>query len=229
LKILIVEDEEDLANALARGLKKNNYAVDIANDGQEGLDLKFINEYDLIILDLNLPSKDGFQILSEIRKTDEQCKILILSAKSDFEQRIKGLDMGANDYLVKPFDFGELSARIRALLRRNFKQKSVELACENIKIDIASREAYTIEGIPLELSPKEFAILEYLIINKGKVISSEELIEHIWDSDSDMFSNAIKVHISTLRKKLGSYCEKEIILNRRGVGYIIKDREEIND
>jgi DNA-binding response OmpR family regulator len=229
LKILIIEDEEDLANALARGLKKNNYAVDIANDGQEGLDLKFINEYDLIILDINLPSKDGFQILSEIRKIDEECKILILSAKSDFEQRIKGLDMGANDYLVKPFDFGELSARIRALLRRNFEQKSVELTCENIKIDIASREAYTIEGIPLELSPKEFAILEYLIINKGKVISSEELIEHIWDSDSDMFSNAIKVHISTLRKKLGNYCEKEIILNRRGVGYIIKDMEEIND
>lgn len=229
MKILIIEDEEDLANAIARGLKKNNYAVDIANDGQEGLDLKFINEYDLIILDLNLPSKDGFQILSEIRKTDEECKILILSARSDFQERIKGLDMGANDYLVKPFDFGELAARIRALLRRNFGQKSAELTYENIKIDTASREAYTIDGISFELAPKEFAILEYLIINKGKVISPEELIEHIWDSDRDMFSNAIKVHISTLRKKLGNYCEKEIILNRRGIGYIIKDREEIND
>lgn len=229
MKILIIEDEEDLANAIARGLKKNNYAVDIANDGQEGLDLKFINEYDLIILDLNLPSKDGFEILSEIRKTDEECKILILSAKAEYHQRIKGLDMGANDYLTKPFDFGELAARIRALLRRNFEQKSSKLICKNIKIDTASREAYTIEGIPLELSPKEFAILEYLTINKGKIISSEELLEHIWDSDSNMFSNAIKVHISTLRKKLGQYCEKEIILNRRGVGYIIKDEEESND
>lgn len=223
MKLLIIEDEEDLANLLARGLRSLGYIVDIAIDGREGLELFFINEYDLVVLDINLPSMDGRLILDEIRKENEECKVIILSARSDYSQRIDGLDRGANDYLVKPFDFGELTARIRSLLRRNFIQKNVRLKHDNIILDTALRCVYSCNNEQIKLSPKEFALLEYLIINKGRVISAEELIEHVWDSDEDMFSNAIKVHISTLRKKLSHYCKNDIILNIRGEGYVINE------
>lgn len=229
MKLLLIEDEEDLNNTLAKGLRKVGYAVDTAIDGIDGLDLFYTNEYDLVILDLNLPSIDGIEILSKIRKDNDECKILILSARSNYEQRIKGLDEGANDYLVKPFDFGELNARIRNLLRRNFVQQSTKLTYENIIIDIASRAVYGDNNENIDIRPKEFAILEYLIINKGRVISTEELIEHIWANDDSMFSNVIKVHLSTLRKKLSQYCKKEIILNVRGVGYVINESEIKND
>lgn len=226
MKLLIIEDEEDLVGALTLGFKRLGYAVDIVMDGREGLEMIFINEYDLVILDLNLPSMDGLDILKEIRKTDDEQKILILSARSDYGDRIKGLDIGANDYLVKPFDFGELAARVRSLLRRSFIQKSINLKYENITIDTASRCVYNNENKNIDLSPKEFGILEYLMINKGRTVSAEELIEHIWHGDNSMFSNVIKVHISTLRKKLNEYCENEIISNVRGSGYIIKNTEK---
>lgn len=226
MKLLIIEDEEDLVDALALGFKKLGYAVDIAVDGRKGLEMIFINEYDLVILDLNLPSMDGIDILKEIRKTDDEQKILILSARSEYGDRINGLDIGANDYLVKPFDFGELVARVRSLLRRRFIQKAVNLKYENIIIDTASRCVYNNEHKNIDLSPKEFGILEYLMINKGRTVSAEELIEHVWQGDNDMFSNVIKVHISTLRKKLNEYCENEIISNVRGAGYIIRNLEK---
>lgn len=224
MKILLIEDEEDLVEALAHGLKKNGYAVDMATDGRDGLDLSYINDYDLIILDLNLPSMDGLDILTEIRKRDQECKILILSARSDYSQRIEGLDRGANDYLVKPFDFGELLARVRALLRRTFIQQDTKLEYGDLMIDTAKR-AVTYRHQPVELSPKEFAILEYLMIHKGRAISAEEIMEHVWHSDNDMFSNAVKVHISTLRKKLNVYSDEDIIFNIRGAGYIINEKE----
>ncbi|WP_250675277.1 response regulator transcription factor (plasmid) [Paraclostridium ghonii] len=223
MKLLIIEDEEDLVNLLARGLRSLGYVVDISTDGREGLELFSINEYDLVVLDINLPSMDGRLILDEIRKENEECKVIILSALSDYKQRIEGLDRGANDYLVKPFDFGELAARIRSLLRRNFIQKNVKLKYENIILDTALRCVYSCDNENIKLSPKEFALLEYLIINKGRVVSAEELIEHVWDSDECMFSNAVKVHISTLRKKLNPYCKNDIILNIRGEGYIINE------
>ena len=223
MKLLIIEDEEDLANLLSRGLRSLGYVVDIALDGREGLELFFINDYDLVVLDINLPSMDGRLILDEIRKVNEECKVIILSARCDYSHRIEGLDRGANDYLVKPFDFGELAARIRNLLRRNFIQKDVRLKCENIILDTALRCVYSCKDENIKLSPKEFALLEYLIINKGRVVSSEELIEHVWASDEDMFSNAVKVHISTLRKKLSPYCKTDIILNVRGEGYLINE------
>ncbi|MDU5260967.1 MAG: response regulator transcription factor [Clostridium celatum] len=229
MKLLIIEDEEDLVDALALGLRKLGYAIDIATDGRDGLELAFINEYDLIILDLNLPSMDGLEVLSEIRKSNDECKILILSARSDFSQRIKGLDMGANDYLVKPFDFGELLARIRALLRRSFTQREVKLQCGDIVIDTVSRSVYSIDNENIDLAPKEFAILEYLMMNRKRPVSAEELIEHVWNSDNSMFSNAVKVHVSTLRKKLGKYSDKEIIKSIRGAGYIINEMGDKND
>lgn len=226
MKLLIIEDEEDIVYALELGFKKLGYAVDTATDGEEGLELAFINSYDLIILDLNLPSMDGLDILKRIRKDDEECKILILSARSDYSQRIQGLDLGANDYLVKPFDFGELVARVRALLRRSFKQNNIKIKYDNIIVDTATRIVYSNKNEKIDLAPKEFAILEYLITNKGRAISAEELIEKVWDSDASMFSNSIKVHVSNLRKKLSEYCNSEIISNIRGAGYIIKEVED---
>ena len=159
MRLLLIEDEEDLNNILAKGLRKTGYAVDTATDGRDGLDLFYTNEYDLVILDLNLPSIDGIEILSNIRTDNEECKILILSARSNYEQRIEGLDKGADDYLVKPFDFGELNARIRNLLRRNFVQKSAKLRYENIIIDTASRTVYDENNEKIDIRPKEFAIL----------------------------------------------------------------------
>lgn len=225
MRLLLIEDEEDLINTLSRGLRKIGYAVDTATDGRDGLELFYMNEYDLIILDLNLPSMDGLEILSKIREDNQECKILILSARSNYEERIEGLDKGADDYLVKPFDFGELNARIRNLLRRSFTQQSSKLRYENIIIDMAKRTVYGENNENIDIRPKEFAILEYLIINRGRVISAEELIEHIWDNDESMFSNVIKVHLSNLRKKLSQHCKEEIILNVRGVGYTINEGE----
>ena len=222
MKLLIIEDEEDILIALEIGLKKQGYVIDTSTDGEEGLELALINKYDLIVLDLNLPSMDGLEILEKIREVDEECKILILSARSDYSQRIIGLDKGANDYLIKPFDFGELVARIRALLRRSFVQKSAKIQYKNIIVDTASRTVYTNNNEKIELTPKEFSIFAYLIINKGRTVSAEELIESIWSEDASMFSNSIKVHVSSLRKKLNIFCNEEIIFNIRGAGYIIK-------
>ncbi len=179
MRLLLIEDEEDLINTLSRGLRKVGYAVDTATDGKDGLDLFYMNEYDLIILDLNLPSMDGLEILSKIREENQKCKIIILSARSNYEQRVEGLDKGADDYLVKPFDFGELTARIRALLRRVFIQQSTKLKYDNITIDMVNRRVYDDKNEIIDFRPKEFAILEYLIMNKDRVVSTEELIEHI--------------------------------------------------
>lgn len=229
MKLLIIEDEEDILDALVYGFRKLGYIVDSASDGQDGLECIYINKYDLIILDLNLPSMDGLEILSKIREEDEQSKVIILSARTQFTDRIKGLDMGANDYLIKPFDFGELVARVKSLLRRSFIQKNSKMKYGDIIIDTNSRIVYAEEGKKIELAPKEFAIFEYLMLNRGRAVSAEELIEHIWDSDFEMFSNSIKVHVSNLRKKLSCYSDKEIIFNIRGSGYIINKLEEGND
>lgn len=226
MRLLIIEDEEDILNALDYGFRKLGYVVDTASDGEEGLELVYINNYDLVILDLNLPSIDGLDILSRIRKDNEEIKILILSARSEYIDRIKGLDMGANDYLVKPFDFGELVARVRALLRRSFTQSTSKIKCGNMIIDTSARAVYSDKNERLDLAPKEFAIFEYLIANKGRAVSTEELIEHIWGEDASMFSNSIKVHVSNLRKKLSEYSESDIISNIRGAGYIINEVED---
>ncbi|MBC5629672.1 response regulator transcription factor [Clostridium sp. NSJ-6] len=226
MRLLIIEDEEDILNALDYGFRKLGYVVDTASDGEEGLELVYINNYDLVILDLNLPSIDGLDILSRIRKDNEEIKILILSARSEYIDRIKGLDMGANDYLVKPFDFGELVARVRALLRRSFTQSTSKIKCGNMIIDTSARAVYSDKNERLDLAPKEFAIFEYLIANKGRAVSTEELIEHIWGEDASMFSNSIKVHVSNLRKKLSEYSDSDIISNIRGAGYIINEVED---
>ncbi|MDL2318816.1 response regulator transcription factor [Eubacteriales bacterium OttesenSCG-928-A19] len=220
MRLLVIEDEKDLLDALLRGFRKLQYTVDGAMDGLEGLALAQDRAYDLIVLDLNLPGMDGLEVLKNIREADRETKVLILSARAAFQERIRGLDMGADDYLVKPFDFGELDARVRNLLRRKFTTEAMVLSLGEVRLDTVQRAALTQEGFDLALSPKEYAILEYLVRHRGKPVPAEELIEHIWGEDA-LFSNTVKVHMSLLRRKLEPYAGKNAIQNIRGVGYWI--------
>lgn len=220
MKILIIEDDLDLSAILKKGFIKKGYQVDVAIDGEVGDELAFINDYDLIILDLNLPNMDGIDILKNIRNEKPQQRVLILSARASVEDKIVGLDLGANDYMEKPFDFRELEARVRNLLRKDFSQNNSVLKTKNLEFDTRSK-LVKCKDIQLLLPPKELAILEYLLHNCGRVVSSEEIIEHVWDSEVDLFSASIKSHLSRLRKKLFDCCGDEIIVTIRGSGYLI--------
>ena len=220
MKLLIVEDESDLCRTLAKGLTKKGYAVDTAQDGITAYEQIQINEYDLILLDINLPKLDGISLLQKIREQNLEQKILILSAKSTVQDRINGLDEGANDYLTKPFHFAELEARIRNLLRWQFIKQNAIFHCGNMTVDTQTKTVFENKK-PIKLTKTEYAILEYLIMHPNQTISAETLIEHIYDSEADLFSNAIKVHISSLRKKIGA----QYIENRKGIGYRITERE----
>lgn len=225
MKLLIVEDETDMREALCYGLQKRGYAVDSAGDGAEAAELCEVNRYDLVVLDLNLPGMDGMEVLRHIHSTEEPAKVLILSARSELTDKIAGLDGGACDYLTKPFHFQELEARIRMLLRRSFTQADAALTWGGLCLD-TNAKTVVYGGIPLELSMREFAILEYLMRNMGKPVSAEELLEHVWDSEADPFSNQVKVYISVIRRKLLAVTEKEIIKNIRGAGYLIGGEEK---
>lgn len=221
MKILIVEDEAEMLSALKRGFIKKGYAVDTACDGMSASILAETNEYDVIVLDLNLPKKDGLEVLEEIHRRNENQKVIILSARSSVSDKVLGLDTGASDYLSKPFDFLELEARIRSLARREYMQKDTTISVQGITINTINKKI-TVNDTIINLPPKEYAILEYLAINCGRVISSEDLIEHVWKSDVDLFSVSVKVHISNIRKKLFKICGKEVIKTVRGFGYIIE-------
>ena len=224
MKLLVVEDEEDLQEALCYGLRKCGYAVDSTGDGADAVELCEINDYDLVVLDLNLPGLDGIEALRHIRSQNKSTRVLILSARAGIDDKIEGLDEGANDYLTKPFHFGELEARVRALLRRSFVQTEAALTWRGLRLDtVAKNAAY--DGRPLELSMREFAILEYLMANMGRPVSAEELLEHVWDSEADPFSNQVKVYISTIRRKLSPHTGDRFIKSIRGAGYLI-DKEE---
>ncbi|KOS62115.1 response regulator transcription factor [Lysinibacillus agricola] len=220
MRILVVEDEIDLQEAIAEGLRIDGYAVDTCSNGEDAYELAYVENYDLIILDLNLPKMDGLKVLEKLREENKEIKVLILSARSSVNDKVKGLDIGANDYLAKPFAFAELEARIRNLLRRKFVQENNLLSCGNIKIDLLKRTAFMGEK-ELKLTKKEFALLEYFLLNQEKVISQEELIEHIWDENADSFSGAIRVHIATLRKKLKALLDYDPIRTKIGEGYFI--------
>lgn len=215
MKLLLVEDEYRLASVVQKGLKKSGFAVDTAYDGESALELIGINEYDLVILDLNLPKVDGFTVLHEIRKISNTIKVLILSSRNHVKDKVQGLDLGANDYLEKPFDFLELVARIRNLLRWEFVLENSVVSFGAIDINL-STQSITKDGIPVSLTKKEYSILEYLVKNRTRYISAEEIIEHVWESDVDLFSNSFKFHISSLKKKLST---ENIIVTVRGKGY----------
>lgn len=217
MKLLIVEDELSLQKALCKGFAKLGYAVDAAADGEEALERYYSSFYDVIVLDLNLPKLDGIEVLKEIRKEDPETRIIILSARSEVEDKVLGLDLGANDYLAKPFHFRELEARVRALLRRDFSVISAKITVSGITVDTALKKVFC-RGKEIPLTRKEYGILEYLFIKRGRVVSNETLLEHVWDSNADLFSNALRVHIASIRKKLPG----DIIKNVRGQGYYVE-------
>ena len=225
MRILLVEDERDLNYAIAKGLKKSGYAVDSAYDGEEALDLFRINAYDLILLDLNLPKIDGIDVLKAIRTEDLYVRIMIVSARTAIDERVLGLDLGANDYLIKPFDFKELEARIRTLLRMNYYQNPSILTVLNLSLNTNSKKVY-IDDNEIELTRKEYSILEYLMLHKDRLVSNEELFEHIWDCEADEFSNTLKFHMHSLKKKLASISDIEYITNKRGQGYRVREENE---
>lgn len=225
MKLLLVEDEVLLSKNVSKGLGMLGYAVDCAYDGEEALELYGLNDYDLMILDLNLPKIDGMEVLRRIRKNDDDFRILILSARNSLDDKIGGLDGGSNDYLTKPFEFRELEARIRGLLRRNFTTAPAQLCCGLLRVDTAARQAWCGQAL-VELTRKEYAILEYLLTHTGRVVSAEELFEHAWDSEADPFSNSFRFHIHSLRKKLNEAGAKDYIITQRGQGYRIQAPEE---
>ena len=220
MRILVVEDEIDLCSAIAEGLEIDGYAVDTCYDGEEAFELISIENYDLVVLDLNLPNMDGIDILKEVRKQNKDVKILILSARSNVSDKVLGLDLGANDYLSKPFEFEELEARIRNLLRRKFVQENMILSYDTISLDTSKRIAFT-NNKEISLTKKELALLEYFLLNKDKVISQEELMEHVWNMEADSFSNAVRVHIASLRKKLKAELNYDILQTKIGEGYFL--------
>jgi DNA-binding response OmpR family regulator len=201
MRLLVIEDELDFAQPLIHGLCQLGYAVDLAADGEEGWHLAAIHDYDLIILDLNLPEIDGLTICRQLREAQSQVLILMLTARAQPADRIRGLDLGADDYLVKPFHFGELAARVRALLRRSLRIPEPVIKRGPITLDPASSTVWQ-EKRRLELTRKEFGILEYLMRYPGEVISQEELLEHVWNREANPFSNTIRTHITSLRRKL---------------------------
>lgn len=222
MRILIVEDEIDLCDSIAEGLEIDGYAVDTCYDGEEASRLIFCEAYDLVVLDLNLPKLDGIEILKEIRTGNKSIKVLILSARGSVSDKVLGLDTGANDYLAKPFDFYELEARIRNLLRRSFVQENTVLSWNTLSVDTVGRVA-SVCGAAIPLTRKELALLEYFLLNPSKVISQEELMEHVWNMDADCFSNAVRVHIASLRKKLKAALHYDPIKTKIGEGYFLSE------
>ena len=222
MRILLVEDEKMLSGFIVKGLRNAGYAVDPVFDGEEALYEYEVNEYDLIVLDLNLPKKDGLEVLREIRAKNQEIKVLILSARTKVGDRILGLDEGANDYLIKPFDFGELEARIRNLLRREFVQKPLDLSLGDLRVDTKAKRVY-FDDQEIALTRKEYGILEYLMLHQSHVISAEELTEHVWDNEFDPFSNTFRYHIHSLKKKLSAASGLDFIKTIRGQGYIIEE------
>lgn len=222
MKLLIVEDDPILSKNLVRGFEKTGYIAESALSGTDGEYKAIVNEYDLIILDLNLPGMDGLEVMQHIRKEKPDQRILILSARCDLEDRILGMDLGSNDYMTKPFHFKELEARVRALLRRNFSQIDPLIRCGGLVYDTAKKTAYYGQA-ELSLTPKELSILEYLLYHKETTVSAEELIDHVWSSEADQFSLSLKTHMSRLRKKLQEQTGSEIISTQRGSGYRITE------
>lgn len=220
MRILLVEDEPDAARLLAKGLREQTFAVDVATDGAEAVYLASVNNYDLIILDVMLPLKDGFEACRELRAAGSSVPVLMLTARDDVRDRIEGLDSGADDYLIKPFDFHELLARARALLRRGPSLRPETIEVGDLKIDT---RAHSVEraGQLIKLTAKEYALLEYLARRAGHLVSRSDIAGHVWDENFDPFSNLIEVYIQRLRRKVDDGREPKLIRTLRGEGYML--------
>ncbi|MCU7494171.1 MAG: response regulator transcription factor [Ignavibacteria bacterium] len=222
MKILLVEDEKKVASFIKRGLEEEYYTVDVAFDGKSGRELALSQEYDLIILDIMLPFINGITLLKTIRENKISTPVLLLTARQSVESKVEGLDSGADDYLTKPFAFEELLARIRALLRRKESEKSLSLRAADLVMDLQTHSV-TRNGLAISLTPKEYAVLEFLLRNKNKVISRTRLSEHVYDYHFDTDTNVIDVYINKLRNKIDKDFDRQILFTIRGVGYSIKD------
>ncbi|MGA2774124.1 MAG: response regulator transcription factor [Bryobacteraceae bacterium] len=228
MRILLVEDEARVAGFIAKGLREQAYAVDIASDGEQALYQAAVNQYDIVILDVMLPVKDGHTVCRELRASGFRTPILMLTARGAVDDRVEGLDSGADDYLAKPFDFKELLARLRALLRRPAGLRPQVLQVADLTLDTASHAA-TRAGKPVSLTAKEYALIEFLVLNQGRVVGREQIGQHVWDENFDPFSNVIDVYIKRLRSKLDTGFSRRLIHTRRGEGYILSVQPEVND
>lgn len=224
MRILLIEDEKRLSHFVKKGLTENGFAVDQAFDGEEGLYLAEHETYDVVVLDVMLPKMSGVEVCKKLRLLKKETPILMLTAKSELEDKLEGLDSGADDYLTKPFEFAELKARINALLRRSYHQVSNNLTIDNLDVDPSKHTVFRNKK-PLKLTPKEFSILEQLLRQKHEVVTRTQIIEHVWDYNFDSLSNVVDVFIGTLRKKIDGGEKIKLIHTLHGVGYMITDKK----
>lgn len=221
MRILVIEDEKKIADFIKRGLKEEGYAVDAAVDGEQGYFLAKTNDYDLILLDLMIPKMDGVSLCKRLRADKITTPVIMLTAKDTVQDKVQGLDAGADDYLAKPFAFEELLARIRAILRKKTEQAATKLRVDDLVLDLAAHKAAR-GGKDIELTAKEYSLLEYLMRNAGAVVTRTMISEHVWDIDFDTFTNVIDVYINYLRNKIDTGHKKKLIQTIRGRGYTLK-------
>ena len=221
MKLLVIEDSERLRRSLGHGLRQAGFAVDLTGDGREGLAFAEVNDYDVIILDLMLPGMDGLAVLRTLRRKERKTHVLILSARDQVQDRILGLELGADDYLVKPFAFEELCARVRALIRRRYETKNPWIRVGGVEIDTAQQKVLR-DGEPVALTPTEYALLELLALRRGRVVTREQILAQIYESETDVASNVVEVLVCSLRKKVQPAGAPPVIVTRRGSGYLIE-------
>ena len=220
MRVLLVEDDSGIAHFVAKGLREQSYAVDVSANGEEALYQVAINTYDLVILDVMIPAPNGFAVCKELRRTGHRMPVLMLTARDAVEDRVEGLDCGADDYLTKPFEFRELLARLRALLRRPSALQSPTLSVADLIVDTAG-QAVTRGGRFISLTAKEYALVEFLVRNAGRVVGRAEIAEHVWDEEFDPFSNLIEVYVNRVRRKIDTKGFKPLLHTRRGAGYVL--------
>jgi DNA-binding response OmpR family regulator len=224
MRILLVEDDAKLAAVLRQGLKEEGFGVDVSKDGSDGLAMALSSNYDALLLDVMLPRRNGFMVLRELRKRGSGIPVLILTARSSVEDRVHGLNLGADDYLPKPFDFQELLARLRAITRRPAIEPRTVLSAADLELDAASRVVKR-AGRRIDLTTKEFALLEYLLRKKGIVVTRGMILDHVWDLDYHGRSNLVEVYINGLRRKIDQEFEPKLIHTVRGAGYVLRESE----
>jgi two-component system copper resistance phosphate regulon response regulator CusR len=224
MRLLLVEDDPKIARFLAKGLRENSYAVDLVASGEKALYQAAINTYDLVILDVMIPAPDGFTVCKELRKSGRNMPILMVTARDTVESRITGLDHGADDYLTKPFEFGELLARLRALLRRPRGLQPAKFKVADLVVETRGQNVSR-AGKPIPMTAKEYALVEFLARNAGRVVGRAEIAEHVWDEDFDPFSNLIEVYVNRVRRKIDAGSSKPLLHTRRGSGYVLSETE----
>ncbi len=224
MRILVVEDEKKVASFIKRGLEEEDFTVDVAHDGESGIAMAESSSYDLILMDVMLPKKDGLSAIKELREKNISAPILCLTAKDTVEDIASGLDIGSDDYLTKPFAFAELVARVRALIRRGSQDRGAELYFADLRLDPVGHNVWR-NNRPVDLTAKEYALLEYFMRNPNQVLTRNMIAEHVWDYTFDSFTNIIDVYVNYLRKKIDRDFDKKLIHTVRGVGYVLKDSD----